>query len=60
MQGKSGSCRFLYRVPGIKAERVLLVGRGKGILRCSQKRGFLVQWDWNPGCMDIPRRIGGY
>ena len=29
MQGKSGSCRFLYRVPGIKAERVLLVGLGK-------------------------------
>lgn len=29
MQGKLGSSRFLYRVPGIKAERVLLVGLGK-------------------------------
>ena len=29
MQGKAGSSRFLYRVPGIKAERVLLVGLGK-------------------------------
>ena len=29
MQGNAGSSRFLYHVPGIKAERVLLVGLGK-------------------------------
>lgn len=29
MQGKSGTCRLLYRIPGIRSERVLLVGLGK-------------------------------
>lgn len=31
MQGKAGSTRMLYRVPGITAERVLLVGLGKDL-----------------------------
>ena len=29
MEGKAGTTRLLYRIPGVEAERVLLVGLGK-------------------------------